>query len=1063
MNDHDQTNRDRLARDIFLRAVEIESAESPGDHRFRCFGGHSPAPNNGRKGIAELPTIPAGRPYFVMELVRGVPITEYCDKNKLSTQERLNLFIKVCQAIQHAHQKGIIHRDIKPSNVMVTLHDGNAVPKVIDFGIAKATNQKLTEKTLFTNFATMIGTPAYMSPEQAEMTSLDIDTRTDVYSLGVLLYELLTGTTPFPEKRLRSAGYGEMQRIIAEEEPEKPSTRLTHELVAAARQSAADSRKEIGGALTSRRYSRIKETIALVRGDLDWTTMKCLEKDRRRRYETANELAADLKRHLNDEPVSAVAPSAAYRFQKAWRRNKLVYSAGAAVFAALVIGISVSVWQAKQAVRARKQAERAESARALEADNARRERDIARVAEARADGEAEANRLNLYAADMTAAQLALNNLNYGMTRQLLDKHRPTGNQKDLRGFEWRLLWQQSHGDQIHTIRAHSDTVHCVTFSPDGKYLLSGSRDGTITVSEVDSGIVARSWKAHEGYVNSISFSPDGTQVATGGSNGAIKLWEWPGGVLISKLSAPGGYAKFDRTSGRLYIGSGLPLRTYSSDVGVKTVELGTPSNPESIGEFSQSRFAFAIPNGDGSLVAIGASGDDVQLMDSNGKVLRRIEGTRGPYDVAWSPGSKLLAESSLAVEKEIRIYDVNTGSLLERLTNHTGRVWSLDFSPDGRLLASASSDQTIRIWEVSTWREIKQFRGHGSEVWAVAFSPDGKSLASGSKDTTVRIWKVEASTSVDRIEGAWVGYGSNAGQVFLHQGRLFAARHEGHVGIWSVSSGRLLHELPTEIFCLGEDENRAAILTLSPGPPYVLRYWDMQDFGLLHDVKLTLPSDSAPGKAAWLSQDRRSIVLTSSLESSPGQAVEIDCATGFPRRAIPLPEKGANPNHFQGYRIQFSPDRSMWAALSNGSTVALIPSTDPTEVTWPRGHRDNVYGLAFSPTEKLLATASIDNTARLWELPSGRPLAVLAGHKEGLFSCAFSPDGRTLATASGDKTVKLWHVATRREMLTLQHDQPVAVCVFSPEGNCLATGTIDNAFHFWRAPTLDETGVSSGP
>ena len=169
-----------------------------------------------------------GRPYFVMELVQGVPITEFCDKNQLSTEERLKLFIPVCQAIQSAHQKGIIHRDIKPSNVLVTLHDGVPVPKVIDFGIAKATNQKLTEKTLFTNFATMIGTPAYMSPEQAEMSGLDIDTRSDIYSLGVLLYELLTGTTPFPEKRLRSVGYSEMQRIIVEEEPERPSTRLTH-------------------------------------------------------------------------------------------------------------------------------------------------------------------------------------------------------------------------------------------------------------------------------------------------------------------------------------------------------------------------------------------------------------------------------------------------------------------------------------------------------------------------------------------------------------------------------------------------------------------------------------------------------------------------------------------------------------------------------------------------------------------------------------------------------------------------------------------------------------------
>jgi len=250
-----------------------------------------------------------GRPYFVMELVRGVPITEYCDKNKLSTKERLELFIPVCQAIQHAHHKGIIHRDVKPSNVMVTLHDGKPVPKVIDFGIAKATNQKLTEKTLFTNYAQMIGTPAYMSPEQAEMSGLDVDTRTDVYSLGVLLYELLTGSTPFPSKELLSMGYGEMQRVIAETEPPKPSTRMStmqHE----ERTSVAKSRSIDASALGH-----------AFKGDLDWIVMKSLEKDRTQRYETVNGLMSDVQRHLNNEPVSAAAPTFGYQLKKFYRRN----------------------------------------------------------------------------------------------------------------------------------------------------------------------------------------------------------------------------------------------------------------------------------------------------------------------------------------------------------------------------------------------------------------------------------------------------------------------------------------------------------------------------------------------------------------------------------------------------------------------------------------------------------------------------------------------------------------------------------------------------------------------
>ena len=341
--------------------------------------------------VFDAGTTPQGRPFFVMELVRGVPITSYCDTENLATRERLQLFCQVCQAVQHAHQKGVIHRDLKPSNVMVTLHDSVPVPKVIDFGIAKATNAELTNRTLFTEFRQFIGTPEYMSPEQAEMSGLDIDTRTDIYSLGVLLYELLTGTTPFQGDRLRSAALDEIQRIIREEEPQRPSTRLSSLMTQPAprrRRSDASAGSSIEE-IAKRRRTDPRHLTRQMRGDLDWIIMKALEKDRTRRYCNASELAQDIERHLNDEPVSAGPPSATYRMRKFYRRHRGQVAAAAAVLMMFLLGLAGTTWamveanaQAREALEARGVAEAA--MKEAEEERAATERAMSQTKEAMA-------------------------------------------------------------------------------------------------------------------------------------------------------------------------------------------------------------------------------------------------------------------------------------------------------------------------------------------------------------------------------------------------------------------------------------------------------------------------------------------------------------------------------------------------------------------------------------------------------------------------------------------------------------------------------------------------------
>src|SRR6266852_2575748 len=420
----------------------------------------------------------SGRPYFVMELVKGIPITDYCDQSQLSVEKRLELFVPVCQAVQHAHQKGIIHRDIKPTNLLVTLHDGAPVVKVIDFGIAKALGPQLTEKTLYTGFAQMVGTPMYMSPEQAALGGLDMDTRSDIYSLGVLLYELLTGTTPFDKERLRTAAYDEMRRIIREEEPAKPSMRMS--TLGQAASTASVNRK-----------SDPQKLSQLFRGELDWIVMKCLEKDRNRRYESASAFAADVQRYLNDEPVLACPPTAMYRFRKFARRNRRTLAMGSVLVLAARDGIgalavsSVLVWKADKDVW------KANMDLKESVDRERREAYFQRI---------------------TVAHRELSIDNLAATLQALQDC-----PEDLRDWEWHYLMRLCKVEPL--VIQEKKAVHGVAFSADGGQLASAGGDGDVRIWNSRTGEeVKRLPAAHSDAVVAVAFHPYGRHLATAGAD-----------------------------------------------------------------------------------------------------------------------------------------------------------------------------------------------------------------------------------------------------------------------------------------------------------------------------------------------------------------------------------------------------------------------------------------------------------------------------------------------------------------------------------------------------------------
>src|SRR5262249_6580358 len=657
-----------------------------------------------------------GRPFFVMELVKGVPITEFCDARRLTPRERLELFVPICQAIQQAHQKGIIHGDIKPSNILVALYDDRPVPKVIDFGVAKAAGQPLTDMTLMTGFGAMVGTPEYMSPEQASFNQLDVDTRSDVYALGVLLYELLTGSPPHPRKELEKAGMLEVLRVIREVEPPRPSARL--------------STSQTLASLAAVRGTEPARLTRLVRGELDWLVMKALEKDRTRRYETANAFAADVQRYLAGEPVQAVPPSAGYRLKKFVRRHRVGVAAGGLIGLALLgaaIGSVDGVMEGRkqrEATALREQAERDRDA----ANLARGEAEAARAAEQKARGEAEiardaVARLN-YARTIDLARRAWAENQQGRAEELLKSCPPA-----LRGWEWQYVHRLLHPELL-TLAGHTDVLAAASFSPDGSRLVTGGADraARVRVWDARTGAELLAVPGRGSLTAAAAFSPDGTRIVSTGEKGTVQIHDSPTGALL--LDAAESFSP-----------DGSRVVTRKPDGSVRVWDAATGKTLLTLkgGEEAIVPISFSW---NGSRFAAATDGAGLKVCDGEtGRVLAEIkcEFGRGPSPflaVRISPdGTRIV---TLPGDRTARVWDAATGREVFALRGHGSEVNSACFSPDGTRILTAGHDGTARLWDATSGAELQVLRGHVGRVTVASFSPDGSWVVTGGEDGTAR-------------------------------------------------------------------------------------------------------------------------------------------------------------------------------------------------------------------------------------------------------------------------------------------------------------------------------------
>lgn len=1051
--------------------------------------------------VFDAGTTAAGLPYFVMELVKGVPITKYCDDNRLSPRERLDLFIPVCQAIQHAHQKGIIHRDIKPTNVLIALYDGKPVPKVIDFGIAKATQQRLTERTLFTEVGQVVGTLEYMSPEQAEMNQLDVDTRSDVYSLGVLLYELLTGTTPITKQHLKRIGLVEMLRTIREEEPPKPSTRLS----------------ESGEALAS--ISAVRKTepaklSKLVRGDLDWIVMKALDKDRSRRYETANGLARDIQRYLTDEVIEARPPSVGYRLRKLVKRHRTAISTSIAFLILLVVSSIVSTWQAVRATNAEKIAVfnegKAKDAAEAESEQksiaiakqqeAIRERDAKDVAlkeksealVAKTEAERQASQA-LNASQRTSARFAL-----ARGQSLAENGAGSGNADVGSGMLWmaRAL-QLAPADDPELSRLArvslarwstkmiqlTDTYANQPVEYGGRILLlrsgqaftlTGDKQEEIVVTDLLTGRrdeIPTDLRATAGNVMATDPSGSVMLVKCREDNCSVQYWDTttmrPIGMTI-RLPAHvfgGARAVFAPDAKHVWIGTSDGFCSVTCPDGVVDKNLIPVTRPYNSVAIS--------PDGQTLLVAHSTSGGlSFWSTETRTEVAPVL-----PYTEDWNTEVVISNDGktfAVGYSEAVRIGDMARRQWTERILKTNANCLGIALSPNGKAVSAGVHNRQVVNWRTETGARTGSPIQHPRPVVDIVYLPDGQSFLTSCEDRVVRRWTIPEESVPHRVLDPQAGMlrppyndgHSPRNDTFLTEQTLAVNRHRDEfVAVSRYFTARCQKLSTGETFGPTFDHGATIICAaLSPDGKFLFTaggdrkviVWN-RETGLAIGKPINHPG--IPFSIVAGSDSKSLVILCGHAKDTPeNKFVRLwRLADGIP---VGQP-KELGRSDVNGNRVVDLTHDGRRCAIGGWGRTDIYDVESQSVVSGPYFAGRWVRVVKFSPDGTKLLIGTEDSNAQLWDVETGEAAGLPLPHRWWVETVAFSPSGQVFATEAFDGTIRIWDTNSSRQVgPSLEYGRRCAAIRFIDENNLLV---LDYANRIWRVPlgepidgTLDE-------